>query len=442
MKAKTDAGAGTEAGRPHRIGVLVKKPIVSAGVAVIVIAGAIWGVTTWMNGADESRDQARAGAGSTAGMNMSGDGSVQLTADQIRQFGITFGAVEQRTLTDRVRAVGIVSFDETRMAGVAARFSGYVERLHVDFTGKPVRRGQPLLEIYSPELVAAQEELLLAARLERSAGTSAIPGVPTGSSNLLAAARQRLRLLDISESQIDQVLREGQARRTLTLFAPVSGVVTEKHILAGQSVQPGQPLYTIADLSLVWIEIELREADAGLVQPGDAATIEVATFPGRPIQGRVDYVYPTLQQDARALKARIRVANSEGRLKPGMYATVWLSAPQRATLTIPITALLRTGERQVVFVDMGGGRVLPQEIITGRVAGEYAEVLSGLEPGQRVVTSAQFLLDSESNLAEVMKAMIGQMNTSDIGSREMRGMEATDSAGADLRNKKMPGRGK
>ncbi|MGH7466846.1 MAG: efflux RND transporter periplasmic adaptor subunit [Longimicrobiales bacterium] len=404
---------------------------------VIVIATAIWGVSRWLSRERGSQEQARTTARSMAGMDMSRDGSVQLTADQIRQFGITFGSVEQRTLTDRVRAVGSVRFDETRMAGVAARFSGYIERLYVDFTGKVVRRGQPLLEIYSPDLVAAQNELLLAARLEREGSISVVPGVPSGSSNLLSAARQRLRLWDISEAQIDQVLREGKVRRTLTLFAPVSGVVTEKHILAGQAVQPGQALYTIADLSRVWIETELREADAGLVRIGDAASVEIATYPGRPIEGRVEYVYPTLQQDARTLVVRISAANPDGRLKPGMYATVWLSAPQRATLTIPLAALVRTGNRQIVFVDMGSGRIMPHEVTAGRIAGEYAEVIAGLEPGQRVVTSAQFLLDSESNLAEVMKALVGQMNMSDIGSHEMPGME---SRGADMRNMKMPGK--
>ncbi|MGH7506541.1 MAG: efflux RND transporter periplasmic adaptor subunit, partial [Longimicrobiales bacterium] len=333
------------------------------------------------------------------GTPIGSDGGVRLTADQIRTFGVTFGTVEQRTLTDEVRTVGIVNFDETRMAGVTTKFSGYVERLYVDFTGRPVRRGEPLVEIYSPELVAAQEELLLAARLEQDLARTTVPGVPPGSMNLLAAARQRLRLWDISDAQIERILRTGRAQRTLTLYAPVSGIVVEKNILAGQAVQAGQPLYTIADLSEVWVEAELRETDAGLVAQGDVATIEVSAFPGRPLQGRVEYVYPTLQEQARTLKARIALANPDGRLKPGMYATVRLRAPGRTALTVPTSAILNTGERRIVFVDMGAGGIMPHEVEIGQVSGEYAEVVSGLEPGQRVVTSAQYMLDSESNLA-------------------------------------------
>jgi Cu(I)/Ag(I) efflux system membrane fusion protein len=363
------------------------------------------------------------------GMNMSSDGSVQLTANQVREFGITFGTVEERTLTDEVRTVGIVNFDETRMAQVAPKFSGFVERLYVDFTGKPVRRGQPLLEIYSPELVSAQEEMLLAARLEQNLGTSSVPGVSAGSPNLVAAARRRLRLWDISEGQINQILRTGRIRRTLTLHAPVSGIVVEKQVLQGQAVQSGQNLYMIADLSEVWVEAELREQDAGSVREGSAATVDFAAFPGRPMQGRVEYVYPTFETEARTLKARIAISNPGGRIKPGMYATVRLSTPTRTALSVPSTAVINTGERHLVFVDMGGGKLMPHEVETGRVSGDYTEILAGIEPGQRVVTSAQFILDSESNLAEVMKGMIGMGGS-------MEGMDM--GGGADMKGMDMP----
>ncbi|MGH7465546.1 MAG: efflux RND transporter periplasmic adaptor subunit, partial [Longimicrobiales bacterium] len=227
-------------------------------------------------------------------------------------------------------------------------------------------------------------------------------------------------------------------------YAPASGIVVDKNIMAGQAVQAGQLLYTIADLSEVWVEAELRETDAGLVTEGDAATIEVAALPGRPVQGRVEYIYPTLQAQARTLKARIAIANPDGRLKPGMFATVRLQAPGRTALTVPTSAILNTGERRVVFVDMGAGRIMPHEVETGRVAGEYTEVLAGLEPGQRVVTSAQYMLDSESNLAEVMKSMMGTMNMSDMQGMEMEGMDmpagatGADMQGADMRGMQMP----
>jgi Cu(I)/Ag(I) efflux system membrane fusion protein len=189
----------------------------------------------------------------------------------------------------------------------------------------------------------------------------------------------------------------------------------------------------------------VREADAGLIAEGDVATVEVSAFPGRPLQGRVEYVYPTLQEQARTLKARVAIANPDGRLKPGMYATVRLRAPGRTALTVPTSAILNTGERRVVFVDMGAGGLMPHEVEIGRVAGEYSEVLSGLEAGQRVVTSAQYMLDSESNLAEVMRSMMGMMNMSDMQDMDMEGMDMPagdtgDMQGADMKGMQMPDR--
>jgi multidrug efflux pump subunit AcrA (membrane-fusion protein) len=362
------------------------------------------------------------------GMPVSDGGSVRLTAGQIRQLGVTFGTVELRTLELTVRTVGIVSFDETRLAQVSTKVSGFVERLYVDFTGQLVRRGQPLLELYSPELVAAQEELLLAGRLQRNMGAGDVPGVPAGSTDLVASARRRLRLWDISDEQIAALLRSGEVRRTLTLHSPASGIVLEKRVQQGQAVGEGALLYAIADLSEVWVEAELREADIGLVREDTRATIELAAHPGRTFEGRVEYIYPTLQPEARTLRARVSVPNPAGLLKPGMYTTVRFTTPTREALTVPTSALVRTGERSVVFVDLGEGRLTPQEIEVGRVAEAYTEVLAGLEPGQRVATSAQFLLDSESNLAEVMKSMLGQMGASDLGS-----MEGMDTQGADMK---------
>jgi multidrug efflux pump subunit AcrA (membrane-fusion protein) len=408
--------------------------------ALLIAIGATIGVRAMLDEDDDApRGQARPMDGEMSGMDMGGmamggDGSIRLTPDQIRTFGVTFGSVERRTLEDEIRTVGIVNFDETRLASVTPKFGGYVERLHVDFTGRPVRAGEPLVEIYSPELVAAQEELLLAARLERGLSGTSVPGVPEGSSDLVAAARQRLRLWDISEAQIERVLETGRAQRTLTLYAPVSGVVVEKDVLAGQAVRAGQSLYTIADLSEVWVEAELREADAGLVEEGDPAAVELSALPGRTIRGQVEYVYPTLQSASRSLKARIAVPNPDGRLKPGMYATVRIAAPARESLTVPASAVLNTGERRLVFVDLGQGRITPQEVEVGRSGGGYVEVLAGLEPGQRVVTSAQYLLDSESNLAETMRSMMGMMNTSDMGS-----MEGMDMGGEDMEGMDMPG---
>ena len=381
------------------------------------------------------------GASGMAGMaGMSTDGAVHLTPAQLTTFGVTFGTVEQRTLSTEVRTVGTVTMDESRVASVTPKINGYVERLYVNTTGQRVQRGEPLAEVYSPELLAAQEELLVARRLERTMGQSGVPGVPSSTGELLAAARRRLRLWDVSEAQIDDVLRTGRVRRTVTLYAPVSGVVTEKKVVLGQSVQAGMELYAVADLSAVWVDVQVRESEAGDLRVGTGADLEFATYPGRSYKGRVTFLYPTVAEQTRTVRARVSVANTDGRLKPGMYATVRLTSPTRSALTVPRAAVVQTGERAVVFMDEGGGALRPIDVETGRSAGEYVEILGGLKAGQRVVTSAQFLLDSESNLAEVMKSMIGMggrtgmagMNTGggDMKGMEMKGADTRGMAGA------------
>lgn len=372
---------------------------------------------------------------------MSQDGLVHLTAGQLRQFGVTFGVVDRRTLTSEVRTVGTVMIDESRTATVTPKISGFVERLYVNTTGQPVRRGQALAEVYSPELLAAEEELLLARGLDRTIGQSAVPGVPASRGALLAAARRRLRLWDVSDAQIDEVLRSGKPRRTVTLYSPVSGVVTERKVTVGEAVQAGAMLYSVSDLSAVWVEVQLRESDASQAQVGASVNLEFASYPGRPYKGRIAYVYPTVTEPARTVRARVTVANADGRLKPGMYATVVLASPGRVTLTAPRTAIVQTGERAVAFVDAGNGALKPVDVTIGATVGDFVEILSGLEGGQRVVTSAQFLLDSESNLAEVMKGMAGMSGMQGGGSTPppSRSGAATDMKGMDMKGMDMKG---
>ncbi|HXG70425.1 MAG TPA: efflux RND transporter periplasmic adaptor subunit [Gemmatimonadaceae bacterium] len=365
----------------------------------------------------------------------SSDGSVRLTSNELREFGVTFAPVELRTLSSELRAAGTVTIDETRVAKVTARFSGYAERLYANFAGQQVTRGQPVAEIFSPELLAAEQELLLASRMSRTMGTTSIPGVSAGSGDLVGAARQRLRFWGVSDSQINQVLRSGRPLRTVTLHAPVSGVIIEKKIVQGQAIQMGEELYTIADLSSVWVETQLREADGGAVAPGSAATIVFSADPGRTYSGRVAFVYPTLGAETRTVRARIVVANGDRRLRPGMYATVRITSGAGSALAVPRSAVVETGERTVVFVDMGGGELMPHAVRVGRSGGEYVEVLSGVAAGQRVVTSAQFLLDSEANLGDLMKGMAPTDGS-------MKGMDMSPAAdpkskGADMRG--MPG---
>jgi len=316
-----------------------------------------------------------------------------------------------------------VEFDETRMAYVAPKFAGWAERLHVDFTGEVVRAGQPLMDVYAPELVAAQEELLLAARMRETARTSSVEAVSSSADELYAAARRRLEYWDISADQVERVLASGEPTRTLTLHAPVSGVVMEKSVLRGQAFESGAGLYMIADLSEVWVNAEIFAQDAPVVREGMLAEVTIEGLVGRTLAGRIEYVYPTVQDRTRSMRARISLENPEGALKPGMYASVRLAAELGELLSVPTSAVLRTGERAVTFVDLGDGSLMPQEVQLGLRGGDLVHVISGLEPGQRVVTSAQYLLDSESNLAEVMRAMMAQMNLSDMGAMDMDGMD-------------------
>ncbi len=412
-----------------------------AGAAALVVA-VIWIVVS------SSRDgRAKKGAagvsanqsesGDMAGMNMSGN--VRLTAAQIREFGVTFDTVRMRPLQNEVRATASITFDETRISQITPKFSGSVERLYVNATGQPVRRGQAVAALFSPELVAAQRELLLAASLDRSMGQTSIPGVAAASPNLLASARQRLRLWDVSDAEINAVLRGGQPKRTVTLYSPVGGIVTEKSVVQGQSVMAGAPLLTVADLSTVWAIAELREADAAGARVGATASVEINAFPGERIAGRITYIYPTLQEQSRTIRARVVLRNPGGRLKPGMFATVMLSSPQAAALTVPAAALIETGDRAYVFVQMPGGELMPHDVTAGRRTSGFVEILAGVDAGQIVVTSAQFLLDSESNIGEVTRSMMGQGAAgamSDMAPGATTG--SMNDKGADLKGMKMP----
>jgi Cu(I)/Ag(I) efflux system membrane fusion protein len=225
--------------------------------------------------------------------------------------------------------------------------------------------------------------------------------------------------------------------KTLTLYAPASGIVLEKNVFEGQAVQPGEALFRIADLSEVWVEAEVFEADLALVHEGMAAMVTFAGLPGLTYAGRVEYVYPTLEESSRTMRARIALPNPGGRIKPGMYATVTLERSLGEVLSIPRPAVLRTGERAVAFVDMGQGRLMPHELTLGLEGDDHVEVLAGVESGMRVVTSAQYLIDSESNLAEVMRSMMAQMSAADVGRHEMPGME--DMEGVEMDTTQAPG---
>ena len=369
-----------------------------------------------------------------AGMQMSADGSALLPAAAVKQFGITFDSAAERELQGTLRTVGTVSVDESGVLAVTTKVAGFIERLEAKVTGQRVTRGQVLAEIYSPEVLAAEEELLVAKRLDASEATATARAEPS----LLSAARRRLRLLDVSDAQIDEVLRTGRAQRTTPIIAPASGVLTERAVSQGQAVQAGMPLFTIADLSKLWIDVRIPVAAGAGVRDGMSATYNVAGVPVRTYTGRVAYIYPTVGDQSRTLSARVLVRNDDGVLKPGMFATVAIMSPGRRALTVPRAAVIETGERSVVFVDMGGGQLMPHDVEVGAATPDLVEILSGLASGQRVVTSAQFLLESESNLAEVMRSMIGMGTAKGSADTDMKGMDTRGAGAAPAKSPALP----
>jgi membrane fusion protein, copper/silver efflux system len=400
-----------------------------AGAALLVAGGAAWaalrgGAPAPASAASAMAAEGMQGMGGKEGMRMGGDGTVRVDPHAARALGIAVVAAELGAVRREIRTTGNVTWDETRLSTVAPRFGGFVERLHVDFTGRAVRRGEPLLEIYSPELVAAQEELLAAVRLERQLSGSVAPGVPERTSGLVEAARRRLLLWEVSAAQVAEVERTGRVRRTLTLHAPFSGFVVEKSVQAGQAVQPGEALYRLADLSRVWVEADVYEQDLRFVQVGEPAEVELGAYPGERFGGTVSYVHPEVRADSRTGRVRIELANPGGRIRPGMFATAHLDAPavERAVL-VPRDAVMRTGTRDLVFVEQSPGVYETREVRVGAEAGGRLQLLSGLLAGERVVARANFVLDAESRLMETMMGMPGMpgMEGMDMGGMEMNG---------------------
>jgi RND family efflux transporter MFP subunit len=299
---------------------------------------------------------------------------------------------------------------ESRLADVTTKIEGFVEALFVNTTGAAVRHGQPLLAIYSPMLVAAQEEFLTAKRLTARVDSSA-PEAWRGAQATLEAARRRLTYWDITAEQIATLERSGEVTKTLTLVSPVHGIVLEKDVLEGQRVMPGERLYRIADLSEVWVEGELFEQDLRLVREGGQAHIEVAAYPGEHVMGRVSFVYPTVDVESRTNRVRVTVPNRGLRLKPGMFATIYFDAViGRDVLAVPTEAVVVTGERNLVFVRDAEGMLTPRDVVLGSRAGDRVHVLSGLQEGETIVGAANFLVDAESRLGSTGGGMPGMQH--------------------------------
>lgn len=332
---------------------------------------------------------------------------VHLTAGQERALGVVYMTVGRSDLTKVVRTVGTIQPAEPRIKDVTPKIDGYVEELLVSTTGETVHRGQPLLSIYSPSLVAAQEEFLTASRLVRKVDSSATEAWQAAQLTL-QSARRRLVNWDITEEQIDRLGRSGEVTKTLTLVSPVDGVVLSKDVLAGQRVISGQRLYQVADLREVWVEGEVFEQDLSLVHEGMQAHVEVAARPGEHLMGRVSFVYPTVDPVSRTNRVRLTIANAKGALKPGMFATMYLDASVgHQVIALPRAAVVVTGTRNIVFVRDSLGMLVPREVVLGGRTEDEVEVRSGLSVGETVVSSANFLIDAESRLASSGGAMPG-----------------------------------
>ena len=331
---------------------------------------------------------------------------VQLSPQRLQSIGVKAAEVKQKMVSDEIRATGNVAVDETHLAYVQTRFSGYIQKVFADATYQYVRKGQPLFTIYSPDLVATEREYLVAKQNQQQVARSTISGVASSAASLLDAASERLKQWGVPQREIDRLESTGQVQQELEMDSPVSGYITERNALPNLTVQPETRLYTIADLSTVWVQAQVFQNDLGRIKVGDIATLTVDTFPGHTFNGRVNFIYPQLDMDTRTAKVRIVFPNPGLQLKPGMFVNVSLKVPMGKQLVVPASAVLQSGSRQIAFVDRGDGYLEPREVQLGGRVGDDLIVLKGLKVGEKVITSANFLIDSESQLQAALGSFV------------------------------------
>ncbi len=332
-------------------------------------------------------------------------GAVQISPAKQQLIGVRTATVVAEDLTQTIRAVGLVETDETRVARVHTKVSGWVRKVFVDYTWQHVEKGAPLFTLYSPELVSAQQEYLIARRALSYLGASPYAEASQGSEALLRAARQRLKLWDVTDEQIAELEQRGAAQEELTFYAPAGGHVTERKVFPNQYITPDSELYTLTDHSRVWVQVQLYEYESAGVGVGLPVAMTVEAYPGRIFRGRVAFVQPHLEMETRTLPVRLEFENPELALKPGMFATVEIRVALGRQIVVPRDAVLDTGARQVVFLAHEGGYFEPREVVIGARLGDRVVVLKGLAPGDSIATSAVFLLDSESRLKSAMEGM-------------------------------------
>jgi len=343
-------------------------------------------------------DSTASAAGSTAPQLDSPLAPIQLSPQRMQSIGVKVGTVESKVMSDEIRSYGNVQANERRFAYVQTRFAGWIRKIYADATGDFIAKGQPLFTIYSPDLVASEREYLLAKKSAAALQQSAVSGVADGAASLITAAKARLQQFDIPESEIAKLDDTGNAITALTFNSPVAGYITEKNALPNMYVQPDTKLYTIADLSDVWIFAQIFQNDAGKIKPGDPAEVTLDAYPGQVFRGRVDYLLPQLDMATRTLPVRLVFPNPGLKLRPGMYVNVSLKLPLGQRLVVPDSAVFHSGTKNLIFTYAGEGNIEPHEVEIGPHVGDQFVISKGVKAGDQIVTSANFLIDSEAQL--------------------------------------------
>jgi len=323
---------------------------------------------------------------------------VEIPTDKQQLIGLKTTTVAGRPFQKTIRTIGRVEYDERKTATVNLKFEGWIEKLYVNYTGSRVKKGEPLAEVYSPELLATQQEFLNALKWRGSQKEGFGAMLAKDAEMILEAAKQRLRLWDITEKQIQKIEETGRPIKTLTLYSPVNGYVTQKIVVQGMKVMPGEKLFDIVDLSTVWVVADIYENELPSIKIGEQAAISLSYLPGKEFSSKIDYIYPTLSGETRTAKIRFTLPNTGGQLKPQMFTDVILKINLGKRLTVPEDAIIDTGLRQIVYVDKGEGNFEPREISVGIKTDKMVEVIRGLRVGEKVASSANFLIDSEAKL--------------------------------------------
>jgi membrane fusion protein, copper/silver efflux system len=367
------------------------------------------------------------------GMASGPSGAVVVPAVMRQLIGVRSAPAGIAVLGQEIRAVGTVGYDERGFTQVTVKTAGWVREVFLNSIGRPVRKGEPLFTVYSPDLLATQDEYLLAVKMRSQLASSPFAEVKANAASLITSTRERLRLWDVTDAQMATLERRGKAEPVLTVYAPSSGIILKREALPGKYVEPGMTLYEVADLSTVWVSADIYESEVAAVTLNQQASVAFAAYPGETFQGTISYVYPTLNTEARTVRVRVELPNPGLKLKPGMFGTVIVQTDSTKRLVIPKEAVLDTGLRHLVFLDRGDGAYAPYPVKLGRRNQDSVEVLEGIKEGDQIVTSANFLLDAESKLtsASSMQAMMGRIGMGDWQMRgayegKMEGMEGMD----------------